>query len=54
MLKACEQLKHTDNKIYHIGECIGYPNPNWFIRKFRDYYQMTPQEYRDKYRLGME
>ena len=54
MLKACELLKDTNNKIYHIGESIGYPNTNWFIRKFRDYYQVTPQEYRDRYRAGME
>ncbi|MCL6606136.1 MAG: response regulator [Paenibacillus sp.] len=54
MLKACELLKHTNNKIYHIGESIGYPNTNWFIRKFRDYYQVTPQEFRDRYRSGME
>lgn len=54
MLKACELLKHTNYKIYHIGESIGYPNTNWFIRKFRDYYQVTPQDFRDRYRLGME
>ncbi|WP_138755550.1 response regulator [Paenibacillus sinopodophylli] len=54
VLKACELLKHTNNKIYHIGENVGYPNTNWFIRKFRDYYQVTPQEYRDRYRSGME
>ncbi|ANY67137.1 hypothetical protein BBD42_12180 [Paenibacillus sp. BIHB 4019] len=54
MLKACELLKHTDYKIYYIGESIGYPNTNWFIRKFRDYYQVTPQEFRDRYRSGME
>lgn len=54
MLKACDLLKHTNHKIYHIGESIGYPNTNWFIRKFRDYYQLTPLEFREKYRLGME
>lgn len=50
MSKACELLEHTDHKIYRIGESIGYPNTNWFIRKFRDYYQVTPQEFRDRYR----
>ncbi|MHA7965564.1 response regulator transcription factor [Paenibacillus sp. CAU 1782] len=54
MLKACELLEHTDQKIYQIGESIGYPNTNWFIRKFRDYYQVTPQEFRDRYRTGIE
>lgn len=54
MLKASELLKQTNHKIYHIGESIGYPNTNWFIRKFRDYYQVTPQEFRDRYRSGME
>ncbi|WNS45245.1 response regulator [Paenibacillus sp. MMS20-IR301] len=54
MLKACDLLKATNDKIYCIGESIGYPNTNWFIRKFRDLYQMTPQEYRDRTRAGME
>lgn len=54
MLRACDLLKHTNHKIYHIGESIGYPNTNWFIRKFRDYYQVTPQEFRDRYRSGLE
>ncbi|XID95883.1 response regulator [Paenibacillaceae bacterium WGS1546] len=54
MIRASEMLKRTNDKVYSIGESIGYPNTNWFIRKFRDYYQMTPQEFRDRYRSEME
>ncbi|WP_058304283.1 response regulator [Gorillibacterium timonense] len=54
MLKACELLKQTNDKIYQIGIGVGYPNTNWFIRKFREYYQVTPQEFRDRYRSGTE
>jgi len=46
--KAAELLKNTDDKIYRVGERVGYPNTNWFIKKFKDYYHLTPQEYRDK------
>ncbi|MFC0213643.1 response regulator [Paenibacillus chartarius] len=54
MRRASELLKHTDYKIYKVGESIGYPNTNWFIRKFRDYYRITPQEYRDRHRAENE
>ncbi|CAM4515801.1 YesN/AraC family two-component response regulator [Paenibacillus endophyticus] len=29
-------LKQTDNKIYSIGNQVGYPNTNWFIKKFKE------------------
>ncbi|MBC8078791.1 MAG: response regulator [Gorillibacterium sp.] len=51
MQLAAEMLKHGECRIYHIGTQIGYPNTNWFIKKFKDYYNLTPQEYRDRFRL---
>ncbi|WP_168123672.1 response regulator [Paenibacillus sp. HB172176] len=46
--KAAELLKATDAKIYQVGERVGYPNTNWFIKKFKEYYRLTPQEYRER------
>lgn len=51
MEKASQMLKQTDDKIYQVGNQVGYPNTNWFIKKFKEHYQLTPQEYRDRYRL---
>jgi len=51
MDKASQLLKQTDDKIYNIGSQVGYPNTNWFIKKFKEYSQLTPQEYRDRHRL---
>lgn len=46
MEKAAMLLKQSDDKIYQIGFQVGYSNTNWFIKKFKEYYQTTPQEYR--------
>jgi YesN/AraC family two-component response regulator len=47
MHKAAELLKTTDENIYKIGMRLGYPNANWFIKIFKRYFRITPQEYRD-------
>jgi YesN/AraC family two-component response regulator len=47
MQKALELLKTTDEKIYRIGIQLGYPNANWFIKLFKRYFRITPQDYRD-------
>lgn len=35
-------------KIYEIALRLGYTNPNYFIKVFKKYYALTPQEYRMK------
>lgn len=48
MEKASDLLLRSDLRIYEICEEIGYLDPAYFIKVFRKYYGMTPQEYRDR------
>ncbi len=41
-------LSDVRNKIYEVSDAIGYDNPKNFTRAFRNYYQMTPKEFREK------
>ncbi len=47
MEKAAHMLSGTDEKIYRIGGSIGYPGAAYFIKVFKKYFGLTPQEYRD-------
>lgn len=47
MQKAAYLLKQTDDRIYLICSKIGYQNPPYFIKLFKKFFGMTPQEYRD-------
>ena len=46
---ASELLLKTDYTVNAIAEVLGYSQARSFIRKFRQYYGMTPTEYRSKY-----
>jgi two-component system response regulator YesN len=46
--KACELLVETNEKIYRIGEVIGYCNPRYFSEWFVKQMGMTPGEYRNR------
>lgn len=46
MEKALELLAGTDKKLYEIADAVGYVNPKNLTRNFKDYYKVTPQEYR--------
>ncbi|MFS0726636.1 response regulator transcription factor [Paenibacillus sp. 1P07SE] len=48
MEKAAYLLKNTSDRIYEITASLGYQNPQYFIKIFKKYYGITPQEYRDK------
>ena len=50
MNHAKELLIETDEKISSICSKIGYDNPNFFATLFKKYYNMSPSEYRKKYR----
>lgn len=50
---AVELLEQTDYRVSDIGEMLGYTQTSSFIRKFRQYYGMTPLEYR-KQKSGSE
>lgn len=49
MAKACELLKDYSIKIYDISNQIGYTNAKNFARSFRNFYGLTPREYREKH-----
>lgn len=48
MTIACYYLVNSDTPIYQIAEQIGYENLGFFYKKFKDKYNVTPQEYRDR------
>ncbi|ASA20316.1 response regulator [Paenibacillus donghaensis] len=47
MEKAAFQIKHSRKKVYEVAELVGYQHVPYFIRVFKKYYGMPPQEYRD-------
>lgn len=45
--KACELLRSTNYSIVEIIELIGYENPTYFYKIFKESFKMNPKEYRD-------
>lgn len=48
MEHACLLLNNPRNKIYEISDAIGYDNPKNFSRAFKNYYNLSPKEFREK------
>jgi len=48
MTRAAELLKEVHYKTYEISLMVGYDNPKNFTRAFKQYYQMSPREFRDR------
>lgn len=48
MEKATHLLRNTKLKIYEITTMLGYSNAHYFIKLFKEYAGLTPQEYRDR------
>jgi len=48
MKKAVAMLKSIDYKHYEIAFMVGYDNPKNFSRTFKQYYGMSPKEFRDQ------
>ncbi len=49
--RAANLLEHTKLPITDIIEMVGYDNTSYFHRIFREYYEMSPKQYR-KYKSG--
>lgn len=47
MEKAAEHLRNVNYKTYEVSLLVGYDNPKNFTRAFKQYYSMTPREFRD-------
>lgn len=43
--KAVVLLKTTEMKTYEIAEAVGYDNVNYFLKKFKEEYGVTPSQY---------
>lgn len=52
MEQAAEMLADHSLKNFEIALKLGYQNPNYFIRVFKKYYSVTPQEYRNNLEAG--
>jgi two-component system response regulator YesN len=48
MKKAKELLEESNKKIGDIGRLCGYQNPSYFNKLFKNYYGVTPKQYREK------
>ena len=48
--KSCQLLIETDMKIIELCESVGYHNESYYINIFRKKYDITPLQYRKKYR----
>ena len=47
MEKAAYYLRSSSAKVFEIAELVGYNNTAYFIRVFKKFYDLTPQEYRE-------
>jgi two-component system response regulator YesN len=48
MEKAALLLKQTNKKVSDIAQEVGYQKTQYFIRLFKEYYNYTPQSYRNQ------
>lgn len=46
MERAAELLKDKKLKIYHIANLLGYQTSHYFIKVFKKFYGLTPQEFK--------
>lgn len=44
--KAAELLLNTSSKVSEVAEMVGYENPSYFCTVFKDFYGITPGEYK--------
>ena len=48
MDKAAQLLHSTEHNIEQIAASLGYNNPAYFTKKFKEIYGMTPSNYRSQ------
>ena len=48
MKKAREMLDESNMKIVDMGKACGYQNQSYFNKLFKNYYGITPKQYREQ------
>jgi AraC-like DNA-binding protein len=46
---AAARLLHTDQPIHRIGESVGWPDQNYFARRFKSHYGLSASTYRERF-----
>ena len=46
MRRSAELLRNSDKPVSDIAFCVGIPDSHYFSKCFRQYFNMTPSEYR--------
>jgi AraC family L-rhamnose operon transcriptional activator RhaR len=46
---AADRLLHTDQPISRIGEAVGWPDQNYFARRFKSHYGLSASTYRARF-----
>ena len=46
---AASMLLHTDQPITQIGQAVGWPDQNYFARRFKSHYGLTATTYRERF-----
>ncbi|MGK5685504.1 AraC family transcriptional regulator [Actinoplanes sp. URMC 104] len=46
---AAARLLHTDQPINRIGESVGWPDQNYFARRFKSHYGLSASDYRNRF-----
>jgi AraC family L-rhamnose operon transcriptional activator RhaR len=46
---AADRLLHTDEPISRIGEAVGWPDQNYFARRFKSHYGLSATDYRSRF-----
>jgi len=49
---AATLLLHTDEPVSHIGRAVGWPDQNYFARRFKAHYGLSPTTYRSRFGPG--
>jgi len=50
---AANRLLHTDQPINRIGESVGWPDPNYFARRFKSHYGLSASTYRARFTVRL-
>ncbi len=48
MGEACELLRHTEMRVSEIARVVGFDDEAYFARRFRQWFEVSPREYRRK------